>query len=114
MSSPMGPPSGGGMPSGGGAPQRSVFNPTDGAVMAAKGEIGQGMTVGQYFERLGIKWGDPLETALQKIKGQVQGASPLGNLQMKGGGQPPAAGPAPMPAKPQSPAPAGLSGLMGR
>jgi len=85
------------------AQTQSVFNPTDMARMKETGQVGQGTTIGQYLEGMGIKWEDTLDIAAQKMKGQVQNASPLGKAQNMAGPE----GPPPAPAG--SP---GLDGLM--
>lgn len=95
MSSPMGP--GGSPPGGMGG---SVFNPNDMAIKKAIGQVNPNMTVGQWLAQMGISPDDPIQAALQKLKGQVQGASPDGKMQQMagqmGGQAPPTAG-APQP-----------------
>lgn len=95
---------------------RSVLNPGDMAMASAEGSIGPGLTVGQWFEQMGIKWETPVQEALEKIKMQSQNATGLGKAQSMAGA---AGGAPPMPppgggmpgGMPQKPT--GLDGLMG-
>lgn len=93
---------------------RSVLNPGDMAMSIDEGSVGQGTTVGQWFEKMGIKWETPLPEALEKIKLQSQNATGLGKAQSMA---PPAAPAAPGGMAPGAsggmPAPQGLDGLMG-
>lgn len=90
---------------------QSVLNPTDGARLKATGQLGPDTTIGQYFETMGISWDTPMREAVQKIKGQVQNASPLGKMQSMAA-QP--QGPGPQGPAPGPQGPQGLEGLMRR
>lgn len=107
---------------------RSMLNPQDVAVKMQRGEIpagGQGMTIGQLLEQLGISPDDPVQVALQKIKQHASNATPMGKAQsiaQKAGGSPagpPSGGAPPMGGMPPGggqppPQGQGLAGLMGR
>lgn len=114
MSDALRPPMPGGPPGGDALTQnRSMLNPGDMAMASAEGSIGQGMTVGQWFEQMGIKWETPVTEALEKIKMQSQNATGLGKAQSMAGGAPAPPMPPPGGGAPAGPPPQGLDGLMG-
>lgn len=92
---------------------RSVLNPGDMAMATAEGSVGPGMTVGQWFEQMGIKWETPVAEALEKIKMQSANATGLGKARSIAGAGPPAGGAPPMPPPGEGMPPQGLDGLMG-
>lgn len=123
MADMMGPPQGA-PPQGGQDPMsanRSAFNPTDMAYMAKSGQVNADMTFGQFMETsFGIKYEDPLQVAVQKMKKNVGNADPatkMQNMAGSGGGINPAQGGA-RPPMPQGRKPmvqsGGLEGLMGQ
>lgn len=72
------------MPPNGGSPAmeqvRSPVNPTDMAMAAKRGEVGD--TFGQYMERQwGVKWDDPLQVAGQKMQQKIQLGNPVKKAQ---------------------------------
>ena len=114
MSSPMMPPPGGGgmPPSGGQDPLKAMMSPLNGpdaALMKKSGQsTGEG-TFGEFMEgSFGIKWEDPMQVAVQKLKGAAGNATPQGKMKsmagMAGGGAPPMNQ---VPGMPQRPQPAG-------
>ena len=125
MADMMQPPQGG-PPQGGQDPMsanRSAFNPTDMAYMAKSGQVNADMTFGQFMETsFGIKYEDPLQVAVQKMKKNVQNADPATKMQNIAGGAPnPMGGAAPGGARPPMPQgrkpmvqSGGLEGLMGQ
>jgi len=58
----------------------SVMNPTDMARMTATGQVTPNMTVEQWLGTMGISPQDPIQEAIQKIKGQAQNATPQGKM----------------------------------
>ena len=113
---PMGGPPGGAPPGGAG---QSVFNPTDMAGMKATGAMNENMTIGQFYEQMGIKWETPLKEAGAIIKQQMQGSTPLGKAQNMAGASPGGmapGGPSPggMPPSASPGSEPGLAGLIGR
>lgn len=102
---------------------RSPLNPTDMAFMAKSGQVSADMTFGQFMEQsFGIKYEDPLQTAVEKMKKNVKNADPMGKMQSIAGG-PPGGGINPpqggaRPPMPQGRKPTvqsgGLEGLMGQ
>lgn len=101
---------------------RSPLNPTDMAFMAKSGQVSADMTFGQFMEQsFGIKYEDPLQTAVEKMKKNVQNANPAGKMKNIAEGA--AEGPrgpqgGPKPPMPQGRKPmvqsGGLEGLMGQ
>lgn len=80
----------------------SVLNAQDAARMKATGQIQQGMTVEQWLGTMGISPQDPVETAVQKIRGQVKNATMQGKMDTMAQGAPPAGGPPAQGAPPPS------------
>lgn len=122
---PARPAPGGAPPGGGGmASKMSMFNPTDVAAKASRGDLNQNQTVGQFLQKnFGVSPQDPVQKLFQSIKGQAQNSTALGKIggpPTPGGarpGAPPPAGPAPggAPApRPAAPAPGGMQGLMSK
>jgi hypothetical protein len=117
MSSAMtqGPPPG--MPPPGGdalTKNRSMLNPVDAGMAIDSGAIGPNMTVGQWFEQMGIKWETPVPEALEKIKMQASNSTGLGKARnMAPPGAPPGMPPGGAPPGMGGPPPAGLDGMMG-
>ncbi len=116
---PMGGAPPGGPPPGGPTPGTSVFNKQDATLFKSSGEMGANTTIGQFYEKMGIKWETPLNEAMEIIKQQAAGADTLGNTSLKANapqgppaGPPPAGGP-PVGGPPAGP-PQGLAGLIGR
>lgn len=107
---------------------RTGFNPADMAFMAKSGQVSPDMTFGEFMETsFGIRPEDPLQEAVQKMKKNVQNASPMGKMQnmAQGAGSrapeqgmpqaPPQGGQKPMPQgrKPMVQS-GGLEGLIGQ
>lgn len=89
--------------------QESIFNPADGAMKVARGDMQPNMTVRQVFEKMGIDVEGPATQLTALFKDQMQKrtmAGKMGMAQPAGGpqGQPPA------PPPPQGPG--GMEGLM--
>ena len=86
----------------------SPLNPGDAMIQKKTGQVSADMTFGQFMESsFGIKWDEPLQSAMQKMKGAAQNASPMGKMQSmsKMGAQAPPANQAP--GMPQRPMPQG-------
>lgn len=102
---------------------RSAFNPTDMAYMAKSGQVNADMTFGQFMETsFGIKYEDPLQMAVEKMKKNMGNADPATKMQNMAGGPPgggmggPQGGatpPMPQGRKPMVQS-GGLEGLMGQ
>lgn len=61
---------------------RTGLNPADMAFMAKSGQVRPDMTFGEFMETsFGIRPEDPLQEAVQKMKKNVQNASPMGKMQ---------------------------------
>lgn len=120
MSSPMAPPVAGADPL---KATQSPLNGPDAAMMVKSGQVNPGGTFGEFMESsFGIKWEDPMQVAMQKMKGAAGNATPQGKVKsMASGARPqgPAANQAPgMPQRPQPAgrpmaAQGGLESLMG-
>lgn len=104
---------------------RSPLNPTDMAFMQKSGQVSADMTFGQFMEQsFGIKYEDPLQVAVDKMKKNVDNADPMKKMQnIAGAGGPPGGGINPpqggaRPPMPQGRKPTvqsgGLEGLMGQ
>ena len=110
MSSPMMPPSGGGMPPRPDPIQatQSPLNPGDAALMKKSGQVNPEGTFGEFMESsFGIKWEDPMQTAMQKMKAAAGNATPQGKMKSMAA-MAPSQGPANQaPGMPQRPQPAG-------
>ena len=79
MQRPPQPPSGGQDPM---SANRSILNPTDAAFMKKSGALREGMTFGEAMEQsFGIKWDEPMESAVQKLQKSVQNADPMRKMQ---------------------------------
>jgi len=99
---------------------RSIFNPTDMAMMKQEGEISANMTVREYFAKLGVDVEGPITQLVDLAKDQMQKGDPLNKMKAIAGspaGGPPMGGP-PRGQLPQAPgggvAPPtpGMSGLL--
>lgn len=124
MSSPMAPPMGA-PPQGGGndaiKATMSPLNGPDAALMAKSGQVNPEGTFGEFMESsFGIKWDDPMQTAVQKLKGAAQNSTPTGKMKSMaamGGGPPknqvPGMPQRPMPQGRPMAAQGGLESLMG-
>ena len=96
---------------------RSMLNPTDGAMMAQQGKIGPGQTVGQFMETVfHVKWEDPIEKLTQAAQSQLKNRTPTGKAQalaQGAGGQPPMPPQGGMPqGQPQGQPPGGMMEMM--
>jgi len=61
---------------------RSPFHPADAAFMKKSGQMSADMSFGQFMESsFGIKWEEPLQTAVQKMQKNVQNADPIKKMQ---------------------------------
>ncbi|MDD5065352.1 MAG: hypothetical protein PHQ35_11415 [Phycisphaerae bacterium] len=61
---------------------RSLLNPTDGAMAMQQGKLKQDMTFGQLCEQnFGISWDEPLTTAIPKLQKQMQNRTAAGKMQ---------------------------------
>lgn len=61
---------------------RTALNPADMSFMKKSGQLNQDMTFGEFMETsFGIKYEDPLQVAVQKMKKNVQNADPIGKMQ---------------------------------
>ena len=124
MSSPMMPPPGGAPPGGappGGAPSTmSPLNGPNAMRMKKSGQVNMEGTFGEFMEgSFGIKWDDPVQVGMDKMKAAAQNATPQG--QMKSAAASAAPGPTnqvpgiskPMPQGRPMAAQGGLGSLMG-
>ena len=85
MSSPMMPPPGGAPPGGpptGGAPSTmSPLNGPNAARMKKSGQVNMEGTFGEFMEgSFGIKWDDPVQVGMDKMKAAAQNATPQGQM----------------------------------
>lgn len=79
MSDMQRPPAGGQDPM---TANRSIFNPTDAAYMKKSGQMTPDMSFGQFMEStMGIKWDEPLQSAVQKMQKNMQNADPVKKMQ---------------------------------
>ena len=66
---------------------RSPFNADDAVIMGKRGQITGDMTVGQYFESMGIKWEMPMMEAVPILRKQMANANPLNKARQMAGNQ---------------------------
>jgi len=107
MSSPMAPPA---------APPRdpiketmSPLNGPDTALRVKSGEVNPNGTFGEFMESsFGIKWEDPMQVAMEKMKGAAGNATAMGKSKsMAAGARPPGPPANQVSGMPQRPQPAG-------
>jgi len=131
MSSPMMPPPGGAPPGGpppggappGGAPSTmSPLNGPNAARMKKSGQVNMEGTFGEFMEgSFGIKWDDPVQVGMDKMKAAAQNATPQGQMKSAAASAGPPPGPGnqvpgiskPMPQGRPMAAQGGLGSLMG-
>lgn len=71
---------------------RSMLNPTDGAMALQEGKIRPDMTFGEFCQtNMGIAWDEPLQSAIPKLQKQMQNRSSMGKMEniSQGAGRPP-------------------------
>jgi len=91
---------------------RSILNPTDGAMMKQSGQISQDMTVGMFMENVyGVKWEDPVQKLVESANKTMKNRTGMGKAQaMAQPGQMPGQPPGPPGRPPAVPPQPGLAG----
>ena len=102
-------------------PQRDVLKETqsplngpDAAMMKKSGQVNPEGTFGEFMESsFGIQWEDPMQTAMGKLKGAAQNATPMGKVKSMAGNAGMQPGGMPRPGMPEKPMPQGRPPAVG-
>ena len=91
---------------------RSILNPTDGAMMKQSGQISPGMTVGMFMKNVyGVDWESPVQDLIEAANKTMKNRTGMGKAQaMAQPGQMPGQPPGPPGRPPAVPPQPGLAG----